>query len=71
MKENEFIRVEGKVIGIFGYSFDIEIQNGVVIKKCLRSGKMCKNKIKLVLADKVAVELSQYDLHRGRITRRL
>ncbi len=46
--------------------FRVEIQNGHVILAHL-SGKMRKNYIRIVPGDKVKVELSPYDLTRGRI----
>lgn len=46
--------------------FRVEIQNGHVILAHL-SGKMRKNYIRIVPGDRVKVELSPYDLTRGRI----
>ncbi len=46
--------------------FRVEIQNGHIILAHL-SGKMRKNYIRIVPGDRVKVELSPYDLTRGRI----
>ncbi|HYN88164.1 MAG TPA: translation initiation factor IF-1 [Ardenticatenaceae bacterium] len=49
--------------------FRVELENGQTILGYL-SGKMRKNYIRVLLGDKVRVELSPYDLDRGRITYR-
>lgn len=48
---------------------DVEALKGKVIKGTL-SGKMRLNKIRVIIGDKVTVELDQYDLTKGRITYR-
>lgn len=47
--------------------FDVELENGMVIKATL-SGKIRMNNIRILVGDKVDVELSMYDLTNGRIT---
>lgn len=49
--------------------FRVRLENGQTILGYL-SGKMRKNYIRVLLGDKVRVELSPYDLERGRITYR-
>ena len=66
----EVITVEGKVIEVLPNTmFKVEIENGSVILAHI-SGKMRMNFIKILVGDKVAVELSPYDLNKGRITYR-
>lgn len=49
--------------------FRVELQNGLAVLAHI-SGKMRMNFIKILAGDKVMVELSPYDLTRGRITYR-
>jgi translation initiation factor IF-1 len=65
--KEETIEVEGIVReSLPNTMFRVEIQNGHVILAHL-SGKMRKNYIRIVPGDRVKVELSPYDLTRGRI----
>jgi translation initiation factor IF-1 len=50
-------------------SFRVELENGHVLL-CSLAGKMRMNYIKVIPGDKVAVELSPYDLNKGRISKR-
>jgi translation initiation factor IF-1 len=52
-----------------GLTFKIELENGHIITANI-SGRMRKNFIKLVLGDTVIVELTPYDLTKGRIVTR-
>ena len=64
------IEVEGKVIEVIPKGgFRVELQNGHTIEAHV-SGKMRVNNIRISLGDKVMIELSPYDLTRGRITYR-
>lgn len=51
-------------------NFRVELENGHTVLAYL-SGKMRKNYIRVYLGDKVRVEMSPYDLTRGRITYRM
>ena len=65
------IEVAGIVKEELGNSlFKVELDNGVLVI-CTISGKIRMNYIRIVAGDKVKLELSPYDLTRGRITRRL
>ena len=50
--------------------FRVQIENGAIILAHI-SGKMRVNRIRVLPGDKVTVEVTPYDLTRGRITRRL
>jgi translation initiation factor IF-1 len=66
----EVIEVQGKVIEVLpGTKFKVELENGAIIDATL-SGKMRKFNIRLVTGDIVDVEISPYDLTRGRISYR-
>ena len=70
MAKNDAIEVEGKVIEVLpGYEFKVELENGHQILAHV-SGKIRLNNIRILPGDKVTVELSTYDLTRGRITYR-
>ncbi|MBQ9495839.1 MAG: translation initiation factor IF-1 [Treponema sp.] len=67
MAKEEAIEVEGVVKeALPNTTFRIELQNGHLILATL-SGKMRKHYIRIVPGDIVKVELSPYDLNRGRI----
>ena len=62
------ISVEGKVVDALPNAmFTIELENGHNVLGHL-GGKMRKNYIRVLPGDRVVVELSPYDLKRGRIT---
>lgn len=64
----EKIEVEGKVIEVLkGGDYLVELQNGFTVKAYV-SGKMRVNMIRILPGDTVTIELSPYDLTRGRIT---
>jgi translation initiation factor IF-1 len=64
------IELEGKVLEpLPNCMFRVELQNGLSILAHI-SGKMRMNFIRILPGDKVMVELSPYDLSRGRITYR-
>ena len=67
----EVIELTGKIIeALPGTQFKVELENGHQIMANL-AGKMRKNYIRLVPGDSVKVELTPYDLSKGRITYRL
>jgi len=69
-KSNDTIETEGKIkVVLPNQMFDVELDNGHNVK-CYTGGKMRQNRIRLVAGDKVKVELSPYDLTKGRITYR-
>ncbi len=71
MAKKEKIEVEGKVtLCLPNTMFRVELPNGHVVLAHI-SGKMRKHYIKILPGDKVLVELSPYDLSRGRVTYRL
>jgi translation initiation factor IF-1 len=69
-KTEEKITLEGTVIeALPGTQFKVELDNGHEILAYL-SGKMRKYYIRILLGDRVRVEMSPYDLERGRIVYR-
>ena len=68
MAKEDTIEVEGIVVeALPKTNFKVELENGHQILAHI-SGKLRMNYIKILPGDKVKVELSPYDLNRGRIT---
>ena len=68
MAKEDVIEVEGTVVETLpNTNFKVELENGHQILAHI-SGKLRMNYIKILPGDKVKVELSPYDLTRGRIT---
>jgi translation initiation factor IF-1 len=66
-KEEEKIQVEGTVVeALPGTQFRVRLDNGHEVLAYL-SGRMRKYYIRILLGDRVRVEVSPYDLTRGRI----
>lgn len=69
MAKNDTIEVEGKVLEVLPGKFKVELVNKHIITAHV-SGKMRMNYIRIIEGDNVVIELSPYDLTRGRITYR-
>ncbi len=70
MAKEQTIQVEGKVVEpLPNAMFKVQLDNGHVVLAHI-SGKMRMHFIKILPGDKVTLELSPYDLTRGRITYR-
>ena len=70
MSKQDVIEVEGTILeALPNAMFQVQLVNGHVILAHI-SGKIRMNFIKIVPGDKVTVELTPYDLTRGRITYR-
>lgn len=68
MSKDDVIELEGKVLEALPNAlFSVELANGHKIMAHI-SGKMRMNFIRIYPGDKVTIELSPYDLTRGRIT---
>ena len=68
MAKSDVIEMEGVIIDTLPNTmFRVELANGHVVTAHI-SGKMRKNYIKILTGDKVKVELTPYDLSKGRIT---
>ncbi|MEM7365527.1 MAG: translation initiation factor IF-1 [Pseudomonadota bacterium] len=68
MAKEEAIEMNGTVLDTLPNTmFRVELENGHVITAHI-SGKMRKNYIKILTGDTVKVELTPYDLTKGRIT---
>ncbi len=69
-KNKEVIELNGKIVETLpGTQFKVELENGHMIIAHV-AGKMRKHYIRIVPGDSVTVELTPYDLSKGRITYR-
>lgn len=70
MAKEELLEFKGKVIEVLPNAmFRVQLENGHIILGHT-SGKMRKNRIRVLLGDDVTVEMTPYDLTKGRITQR-
>ena len=71
MTKEEVLEYEGKVIELLPQAnFKILLDNGHEIKAVI-SGRLRKNRIRILTGDRVKVSISPYDLTRGRVTYRI
>ena len=72
MSKNDLIELTGKIEEVLpGSMFRVKLDNMPNIITCYTGGKLKQHKIKIILGDKVKVEVSAYDLTKGRVTYRL
>ncbi len=70
MSKEDVIELEGTVVDTLPNTmFRVELENGHVVTAHI-SGKMRKHYIRILTGDKVKVEMTPYDLTKGRITYR-
>ena len=70
-KKEDLFELEGEIVDVLpNQMFKVKLTNEHVVT-CYTGGKLRQNKIRLVMADRVKVEMSPYDLSKGRITYRL
>ena len=71
MSKQDQIEMEGKVIDTLPNTmFRVELENGHIVTAHI-SGKMRKHYIRILTGDSVKVEMTPYDLTKGRITFRM
>lgn len=70
MAKEDQIEMEGTIIETLPNTmFRVELDNGHIVTAHI-SGKMRKNYIRILTGDKVTIEMTPYDLTKGRITYR-
>ena len=68
MAKQESIEMQGTILETLPNTmFRVELENGHIVMAHI-SGKMRKNYIRILTGDKVTVQLTPYDLTKGRIT---
>lgn len=71
MAKEDVIKLEGVIAEVLPNTmYRVELENFEKPVLATLSGRMRQNNIKVLLGDKVQLEMSPYDLGRGRITRR-
>ena len=71
MAKEDQIEMEGEVIDTLpNTTFRVQLENGHIVTAHI-SGKMRKNYIRILTGDKVTVQLTPYDLSKGRIVYRV
>lgn len=71
-KNSELLELTGKVSEVLPNStFRVKVDNMEQIVLCYMGGRLKQNKIKVILGDPVKIEISPYDLTKGRITYRM
>lgn len=70
MAKEELIEFQGSVIELLpNANFRVKLDNGHIIM-AHTSGRMRKNRIRILVGDKVTVEMTPYDLTKGRVIHR-
>ena len=64
--KRERLELEGEVIDANKGQFRVQINNNLIVL-CTLSGKIRMNSVKILVGDKVMVEVSEYDTTKGRI----
>ncbi len=68
LDKNDAVELEGVVVETLpNFTFQVQLENGHMVTAYV-SGKLRNNFIKILPGDRVTVELSLYDLTKGRIT---
>jgi translation initiation factor IF-1 len=72
MAKDDIIELTGEVEEVLpGNMFRVKVENMPNLLLCYTSGKLKQHKIKIILGDKVKIEISPYDITKGRVTYRL
>ena len=70
MAKESTIKLEGEVIDVLpNATFKVKLENGHTVL-CYVSGRMRQYEIRILMGDRVELEMTPYDLNRGRIIRR-
>jgi translation initiation factor IF-1 len=71
MAKDDVIQLEGRIIEVLpNQTYKVELDNKHIVT-CYTAGKMKQFKIRLVQGDNVRLEMTPYDLEKGRITFRI
>lgn len=71
-KNDELFEMEGEIVDVLpNQMFKVKLNENEHTVVAYTGGKMRQNKIRLVMGDRVKVEMSPYDLQKGRITFRV
>jgi len=69
--KSELLQLDGQIVEVLpNQTYRVELENGHKVV-CYTGGKMRQFKIRLVQGDRVKIEMTPYDLSKGRITFRI
>ena len=72
MSKDDVLELTGRVEEVLpGNMFRVKVENMPSTLLCYLGGKLKQNKIRIILGDNVRLEVSTYDLSKGRVTYRL
>jgi translation initiation factor IF-1 len=72
MAKDDLIELTGMITEVLpGSMFRVKIDNMDALLTCYTGGRLKQHKIKIILGDRVKVEVSTYDLTKGRVIYRL
>ena len=72
MAKDDIIELTGQVAEVLpGNMFRVKVANMPTVLLCYIGGKLKQHKIRIILGDNVKIEVSPYDLTKGRVTYRL
>lgn len=72
MAKDDLIELTGSIEEVLpGSMYRVKIDDMAAVITCYTGGKLKQNKIKIILGDRVRVEVSTYDLTKGRVIYRL
>jgi translation initiation factor IF-1 len=72
MAKDDILELTGTVDEVLpGNMYRVKVENMPNLLLCYMGGKLKQNKIRIILGDNVRVEISPYDLTKGRVTYRL
>lgn len=72
MAKDDIIELTGEVEEVLpGSMYRVKVENMPTPLLCYMGGKLKQHKIRIILGDKVKLEVSPYDLTKGRVTYRL
>lgn len=72
MAKDDLIELTGTVAEVLpGSMFRVKVDNMDAVLTCYTGGKLKQHKIKIILGDRVKIEVSSYDLTKGRVIYRL
>lgn len=71
-KEKDLFELEGEIVDVLpNQMFKVKLDTNQHTITCYTGGKLRQFRIRLVLGDRVKIEMTPYDLEKGRITYRL
>jgi len=72
MSKDDLLELTGLIDEVLpGNMFRVKVENMPNLLLCYAGGKLKQHKIRIILGDSVKIEVSAYDLSKGRITYRL